>query len=105
MKVVYNAELPAEWEMGCPCLGSDFYDSTLAGACRSEFEAAILTDRAARAAKEVASTSGSEQSVITIALASSIPFVGMGAVDNAIMVGISSLGCFMCSGEQHSRNQ
>lgn len=55
--------------------------------CRTEFRAAVLADRAARAAADKASTSGSMQpSSLAIALASSIPFIGMGAVDNTIMV-------------------
>lgn len=58
--------------------------------CRSEFEAAISADRKL-VAEQAAASASAEQPVssLSIALASSIPFIGMGAVDNAIMVSIS----------------
>ena len=53
---------------------------------RQEFEAAVNADRIMAAGQDAASANSPRVSSLSIALASSIPFVGMGAVDNAIMV-------------------
>ena len=51
---------------------------------RDEFEAALLADRAIRSGRRLEPPE-QQNSVVSIALASSIPFIGMGFVDNAIM--------------------
>ena len=56
--------------------------------CRQEFEAALNADRIVAAGQEASRTKLPQVSSLSIALASSIPFVGMGAVDNAIMVSL-----------------
>ena len=65
-------------------------NADLTATCRSEFEAALNADRVLAAAKKAAPSPPDQVSYFSIALASSIPFIGMGAIDNSIMASCSS---------------